>query len=661
MLEQASIYDDSPAAVRRLLLVGYAVAGPAFAVLLAVEAPPRGRVAAVAAMLATSAAGALWLLSRRTPRPLDWILAGGLVPAACAWIGASATADEVPAIMVLVALIPWSAVLYDRRVVATILTLGTAACFAMSASLGGPVVGVRHAVTFAVLGASIGWVAQAKARRFRDARLRVLQSHLNDIEFVITPGGDIAAANDRAAEAFGYSRAELRAMNVAALVPPEQRDALRAGLDTAARRAVVAELEHVRRDGTRFAVEISSRPFQADGRTYIHGLLRDIEARRAAEREHRLLSTLVSRMAEAVITLDREDRIRTWSPGAERMYGWSAQEAVGRSPLGLIVPAAGAEQFRRALETARAEGEVRYDVRRRTKGGAEVVGSVVLVGLQDTVGAEDGVLAVVRDVTAQAAAEAALRESQAQLSSALAEVREEVSRREKLLAVVAHDLRSPLAAIALSADGLDGLAQGAEGLRRALAERGAIIGDAVQQMTRLVDDLVDVAAIQRGGLRLAWAMRDPRQVLDEALQQLRPVAARRGVELVRAASPEVPRIRCDGGRILQVLTNLLSNAARVTPAGGTISAAVEATPEAIRFTVRDTGPGLSEQIAARLFEPYRRGPDAQQKGAGLGLAIAKGIVDAHGGRIWADPAAGGGAVFHFTVPRGEGQEGMCSV
>lgn len=652
------MYDDTPAGLRRLLLVAYAVSVPTAVALLALEAIPSRRTAGVLAQLATAAAGVLWLLARRRPGTLDWILAGVVVPTACAWIGFAATGDELPATLVLGALIPWSAVLYEPLVVGAMWALATADCFAMSASASGAAVGARHAAAFAILGGAIGWMVLRKTRSFREAHFRILESHLNDMEFIISPGGDVLAVNDRAAEVFGYSRQELLSMNVAALVPPDRRDALRAGLAEAARGGVVAEIDHVRKDGTRFPVEVSSRPFTARRVTYIHALLRDVSARRAAEQEHRFLAALVDQMHEGVVTIDPEGRIRTWSPGAERICGWSADEVVGRSPLSCVVPASSADGFLRSLAEAREHGVVQRDVRRLKRSGQEMTGSVTMVALRDEHGEPDGVLTVIRDVTAERAAEAALCESQRRLSAALEEVREEVSRREKLLAVVAHDLRSPLAAIALIAAGLEDLAD-SERARLDLAERAGIVRDAAHRMRRLVDDLVDVTAIERGALRVTLTERDPRHILDAALQQLRPVAAHRRIDLVRAELPPcVPLVRCDEGRILQALTNLVGNALAYTPPGGVVTTALAAVPGGVQFTVRDSGPGLSDEIAAHLFEPYRRGPDSQQKGAGLGLAITKGIVDAHGGRIWAASTPGVGATFQFVLP-GEPEEARC--
>ena len=222
-------------------------------------------------------------------------------------------------------------------------------------------------------------------------------------------------------------------------------------------------------------------------------------------------------------------------------------------------------------------------------------------------------------------------------------------RREQMLAVVAHDLRSPLGAVVLAAHALERFCSDAS-QRKSFDERLEIIRTATERMGRLIEDLLDVAAIQSGRLRLAPAGNDAGAIAHEAVRISLPEAKRREVTLDLYVEGAPLPVRCDRGRIVQVLNNLLSNAFHATSRGGQVTVRVRRAERGAVLSVTDDGRGLPPGRADSLFEPYQRGPNPGYKGAGLGLAIAKGIVDGHGGRIWAESPATGGATFAFEVP-----------
>jgi signal transduction histidine kinase len=230
---------------------------------------------------------------------------------------------------------------------------------------------------------------------------------------------------------------------------------------------------------------------------------------------------------------------------------------------------------------------------------------------------------------------------------ALDRARREVLLREQLLAVVSHDLRNPLSAVVMGAARIEAKDTGRDDVLRVT---GAI-RRAARRMERLIADLIDVAAIQSGRLSVSPQAQRPADLVREAVEAVRAIAQERGIALEARAGAELPAARADRDRVLQVLVNLLSNAIDVTPAGGRVELLAEADARAVRFSVSDTGPGLSPDEAAHVFEPYRRGNAPGYKGTGLGLAIASGIVAAHGGSIGVDAVPGQGARFWFTLPR----------
>jgi len=219
--------------------------------------------------------------------------------------------------------------------------------------------------------------------------------------------------------------------------------------------------------------------------------------------------------------------------------------------------------------------------------------------------------------------------------------------REEVLAVVSHDLKTPLGALLMGAQVVDRLAPpGAEGddLRRA----SATVRRTAERMGRLIHDLVDIASIEAGRLSLELAEYDAGAIGREALDAAQGPATDRGVELALEVDGTVA-VRCDRDRIQQVLANLLSNAIHVTEAGGRVQVEVRRRDDAVVFTVRDRGPGVPGSDLPHVFERWYRGTGARYPGSGLGLAIARAIVDAHQGRIWAESEEGEGSSFSFAL------------
>jgi signal transduction histidine kinase len=224
-----------------------------------------------------------------------------------------------------------------------------------------------------------------------------------------------------------------------------------------------------------------------------------------------------------------------------------------------------------------------------------------------------------------------------------------VATRDDFLAMASHDLRTMLGGIALNAALLVEDAP-ADEAGRAVIRRADGIQRFTARMNRLVGDLVDVVSIEAGKLQVSLAPRDAGRLLRETLDTFQPAAAVRGVSVDGRVEPEAVLGRFDHDRILQVLGNLVSNAIRFTPAGGRISIDVRPDGSNVHFTVTDTGSGISEADIESIFERFRQAPQRNRVGLGLGLYIARCIVETHGGRLWAESVVGAGSTFHFTLP-----------
>jgi PAS domain S-box-containing protein len=227
------------------------------------------------------------------------------------------------------------------------------------------------------------------------------------------------------------------------------------------------------------------------------------------------------------------------------------------------------------------------------------------------------------------------------------EVCRAVRLRDDLVSVVSHDLRNPLSAILMTASML-----AEEGSTASVSEHLGIIIRSAGQMSRMVDDLLDVARLETGRLSLHLRRVAPAVMLAEAVQAFAPAAAAAGLVLEREAAGRLPELRADPDRLQQVLGNLLSNAVKFTPPGGRIELRAEADADCpcVRFTVRDTGIGLPAESIPHVFDRFWQARRADRRGLGLGLAIVRGIVEAHGGRVWVQSEAGTGSTFGFTVP-----------
>jgi signal transduction histidine kinase len=232
-----------------------------------------------------------------------------------------------------------------------------------------------------------------------------------------------------------------------------------------------------------------------------------------------------------------------------------------------------------------------------------------------------------------------------------AEAQQAVAAREQVLAIVSHDLRNQLGVIGMGANLLARRAEAA-GSQGDLLKHIQTIRRTTSTMQHLLDDLLDMASIEAGRLSVDLQIIDAGSVLEEAYQTHDPSARASGLQLaLEHPSPSVA-VRADRNRILQVLANLLGNAIKFSNREGRIVLAVDAGDDEVTVSVSDTGPGTPSEELQSIFEPYKTGR-RNGSGIGLGLSIARGIIQRHGGRIWVESERGKGSTFFFTLPRVE--------
>jgi len=218
--------------------------------------------------------------------------------------------------------------------------------------------------------------------------------------------------------------------------------------------------------------------------------------------------------------------------------------------------------------------------------------------------------------------------------------------REQVLGVVAHDLRNPLNLVSMTTQLLAEPDLTPERRKATIA----MSIRAVQRMNRLIGDLLDIVRLETGHLSLKLGRSDVNHLLTETIDSFEARASEQGISLVFTPAPAGTVVQADEERVLQLIDNLVGNALKFTPSGGRVSIGGYVDDRELRVAVADTGPGIAEEQRSRLFDRFWQARGTDRRGLGLGLAIAKGIAEAHGGRLWVDSIVGEGSTFQFAIP-----------
>jgi PAS domain S-box-containing protein len=235
-----------------------------------------------------------------------------------------------------------------------------------------------------------------------------------------------------------------------------------------------------------------------------------------------------------------------------------------------------------------------------------------------------------------------------------AEAQDALHARDDVLRIVSHDLRNPLDVIQLTAALL--LDSGEE-RRKETVDKLKLIRKIALQMNSMIEDLLDATVMQAGEFDVERSVSSAAHLIDEACELLHPLAKASGVQLEWVHPRPDTNVDVDTGQILRVFSNLVGNAIKFTPQGGRVHVAAKVQDDRVAFSVSDTGPGIPPEQLPHVFKRFWQGRSGDRRGAGLGLVIAKGIVEAHGGSITAEAAPGRGASFSFTLPRGNANDG----
>ena len=226
-------------------------------------------------------------------------------------------------------------------------------------------------------------------------------------------------------------------------------------------------------------------------------------------------------------------------------------------------------------------------------------------------------------------------------------VRASLRARDEMVGVVSHDLRNPVAAVKMLSRILLGAPESGDAQTRESIE---LISQAAEQMDALIRDLLDVNRLDAGKLTISAMPVDPSVLLTDSLQTLRPLVGEKGISFDIQIETPLPKVMADRERIQQTLSNLVGNAIKFSPGGSKIVVGARRDADGVIISILDVGKGIAAEHLPRVFDRYWQSSRTDRQGAGLGLAIAKGIVEAHGGRIWIESRPDEGTTASFTLP-----------
>ncbi|MBL0727191.1 PAS domain S-box protein [Piscinibacter sp. HJYY11] len=493
-----------------------------------------------------------------------------------------------------------------------------------------------------------------------DARFRAIVNQATVGVVQLDLEGRLTFANERMCQLLGYAESELMGADVATLVHPDDLPLHQQRMSRLLHQHEPFEIEKrlLRRDGSELWVH-NSVTCLPDAHGHVEATIAvcvDITERKRAESalrnsEEHLRMVVENAREYAIFTTDLDRRITGWNTGAQRILGYTGQEAIGRSADMIFTPEDQAEgapsaEAGQALAEGRA-GDDRWHVR---KDGSRLWASGVMMAMHDASGQLAGFVKILRDQTDvrrnQQALEQALRDNEnARTALEAANVA-----KDQFLAVLSHELRTPLTPAVMALQLLSRRKDIPEDAHQALE----LIRRNIRVESHLIDDLLDITRISRGTLEMSHEQVDLHEIIRSAVEVCSDDLQAKPQKLTLALDAPVSTALGDAHRLQQVVWNLLKNASKFTPAQGLIRIGTSVHDGRFRIEVSDNGMGIDVEALPRIFEAFIQGGAWVARefgGLGLGLSISKATVEAHGGTLRAaSPGRGLGATFTLELP-----------
>jgi two-component system, sensor histidine kinase and response regulator len=389
-------------------------------------------------------------------------------------------------------------------------------------------------------------------------------------------------------------------------------------------------------------------PSETAAATRLIGIAQDITERKQAEKMRAFLASIVESSDDSIIGTNLDGKILSWNQGAERLFGHTAEQAIGKH-ITLLFPASHRADYLKSLHQIRHQEHIeRFESVRVGKNGTPIDVSVILSPIRDTSGQLQGVSAIYRDITASKRADAELVKAK--------EAAEAASRaKSTFLATMSHEIRTPM-------NGILGMTELVLDSELDAEQRGnlELVHLSAESLLTVINDILDFSKIEAGKLDFESISFDLRDRLGEIMQTLGFRAHQKGLELIYDVHPDVPAaLSGDPGRLRQILVNLVGNAIKFTEQGQIVVnvelESVNADTACAHFSVRDTGVGIPAEHQGKIFEAFSQADQSMTRkdgGTGLGLTICSRLVEMMGGRIWVVSEPGEGSTFHFTANLG---------
>lgn len=451
---------------------------------------------------------------------------------------------------------------------------------------------------------------------------------------VIVSDGDgrIVMASREAERTFGYEHGELIGQPVDILVPEPLRTAhaehraAYAAQPKIRPTSVRPDLAARRKDGSEIPVQISLSPVHTKTGIFVTSILRDISEQRRFEDRFRLQAVALDAAANGIVITDRDGIIQWVNPAFTALTGYARDEVVGQQPR-LLKSGAHDPSFYATMWRTILSGRIWHgETTNRRRDGKLYTEEQMIAPVRDSHGEITHFVAIKQNVTERKEAEAL---------------------RASLIRTMVHDLRNPLTVLR----GTIEILQAEEGAYTPDMKAWArdTVDRAMRGMLELVDSILECERLKSGRIPLERSPVEVAGLIDHVLRLQAPLAEQKQQTLQADCPPGLPVVDADRRLMDRVMQNLVGNAIKFTPEGGTVRVTAARDAHGVVIAVADSGPGIPFELRGRLFEQFVTGKQ-QNSGSGLGLAFCRLAVEAHGGKVWVDSEPGGGAMFSIVLP-----------
>jgi len=481
-----------------------------------------------------------------------------------------------------------------------------------------------------------------QALKDNEARIRAILDTVLDGIITINELGTIESVNPAVVKMFGYSEAEMLGQNIKILMPNPYKDEhdgyLKHHRDTGEKKVIGIgrQVEGQHKDGTIFPIDLAINEMEVGGVRKFTGVVRDISERVELEKSRidsqNRTEAILNTVVDGIITIDKFGCIETVNPAALRIFGYQESEMVGQN-VKMLMPNPYREEHDGYLQHHHDTGEKRVIGIGREVEGQRKDGSVFPLELavnEMQIHGEKYFTGIVRDITDRKEAERV---------------------KEEFISTVSHELRTPLTsirgAIGLLAGGMAGEFNDKANQLLSMAHNNT------ERLLMLINDILDLSKIESGKMDFHFSEVKVQSFLEEAISSNQGYAEQHGVEFILDSSVQDAKLNADANRLMQVMNNLMSNAAKFAPKGDRIKISAARHHRQIRISVTDHGQGIPKELEPRIFDKFTQADSSDTRqvgGTGLGLNITKAMVEKHNGRIAFVTEVGVGTTFYFDIP-----------